>query len=385
MIPYSRQNIDAKDINSLVKVLKSDWLTQGPNINDFENAVKNIVKAKYACAVNSATSGLHLACLALDIKKGDIVWTTPNTFVSSANCVIYCGGTIGFIDIDPSTLNICIKELEIKLKVAKKNKKLPKVIISVHFAGQPTNQEKIWELAKKYNFKIIEDASHSLGAYRKNEPVGSCRWSHLTILSFHAVKIITTGEGGMVLTNNKSYNKKIIKLRSHGITRNIKDYKNKNIGAWYYEQQNLGFNYRMTDFQAALGISQIAKLKLFTKKRIQIAKVYNKELLKLPIKLPEISKYNKSSWHLYVIRIQLDKIKKSHKQVFNFLRKNGINVNLHYIPVHTHPFYINMGFKKNDFPESIRYADEAISLPMHTKITKKELNYIILNLKKALQ
>lgn len=385
MIPYSRQNIDEEDIKSVVNVLKSDWLTQGPIITKFEAKIKKFTGAKYSCALNSATSALHVACLALKIKKGDIVWTSPNTFVSSANVALLCGAKIDFVDIDPSTYNISVIELEKKLIKAKKNNKLPKIIIPVHFGGQPTDQEKIWKLSKKYKFKIIEDASHSLGAKHLNEKVGSCKWSDITVLSFHAVKVITTGEGGMALTKNRNIFHEILKLRSHGITRDKKLLIKKNMGDWYYEQQLLGFNYRMTDIQAALGVSQLKKINNFRKRREELAQTYNKLLIGLPLHLPQIKKVNTSSWHLYVVRINFSETKKTYKFIFEFMRKKGVFVNLHYMPVHLHPYYKNMGFVKNSFPQSEKYSTEALTLPLHTKLKISEIKKIVEIFKQALQ
>lgn len=384
MIPYSRQNIDLQDIKSVVNVLKSDWLTQGPSVQNFENKIKKYTGAKFSCAVNSATSALHVACMALKVQKGDIVWTSPNTFVSSANVALLCGAKIDFVDIDPSTYNISVTELEKKLIKAKKSNKLPKIIIPVHFGGQPTDQKEIWKLSKKYKFKIIEDASHSLGAKHLNERVGSCKWSDVVVLSFHAVKVITTGEGGMALTNNKNIYNQILKLRSHGITRDKKFLKNKHIGDWYYEQHILGFNYRMTDIQAALGISQLKRINKFRLKREKLAKMYNKLLKGLPFYLPKIKKENISSWHLYVIKINFNKTKKNYKFIFEFMRKNGIYVNLHYLPVHLHPYYIKLGFGKNDFPQAEKYSKEALTLPLHTQLRISEIKKIVAVLKQAL-
>ncbi len=376
MIPYSKQFIDDKDIDSVVKVLKSPLITQGSYVPKFENKVARRCGSKYSFAVNSATSALHLACLALDLKKGDIIWTVPNTFVASANCGLYCGAKVDFVDINIKTYNICIESLSRKLEYAEKKNKLPKILIPVHFAGQPTKQDEIWKLSKKYKFKIIEDASHSLGAKYKNEKVGSCKWSDITIFSFHPVKMITTGEGGMLLTNDKRVASKVEMLRNSGITRNNKLFKVKNREAWYYEQQLLGFNYRMTDIQAALGLSQMNKLNKFLSKRKKIAKKYNNLLSSLPIRIPEVEKKAKSSFHLYVVRLA-DYSPKSYKKIFNYLRKNGVGVNLHYLPVHLHPYYRSLGFKEGDFPNAEKYSSEALSIPIHYELSDNEQEKIV--------
>jgi len=384
MIPYSRQYIDQKDINNVIKVLKSPLITQGKIVPKFEKKISKKCGSKFAFAANSATSALHLACMALEIKKGDIVWTVPNTFVASANCGLYCGAKVDFVDIDNETYNIDIDKLAKKLELAKKKNNLPRALIPVHFAGQPTEQDKIWKLSKKYKFKIIEDASHSLGAVFKNEKVGSCRWSDLTIFSFHPVKMITTGEGGMVLTNNSKLSAKIEMLRNSGITRNQKLMKKQNQGSWYYEQQLLGYNYRMTDIQAALGISQLSKLGKFIKKRNQIAKRYNNLLKDLPIQTPRINTNSRSSFHLYVIRLK-DLSFRSYSRIFDELRNSGIGVNLHYLPVHLQPFYRSQGFKDGDFPNAESYSSEALSLPIYYDLSSKDQIKIVNKLKKAIQ
>ena len=384
MIPYSRQYIDQKDINNVIKVLKSPLITQGKIVPKFEKKISKKCGSKFAFAANSATSALHLACMALEIKKGDIVWTVPNTFVASANCGLYCGAKVDFVDIDNETYNIDIDKLAKKLELAKKKNNLPRALIPVHFAGQPTEQDKIWKLSKKYKFKIIEDASHSLGAVFKNEKVGSCRWSDLTIFSFHPVKMITTGEGGMVLTNNSKLSAKIEMLRNSGITRNQKLMKKQNQGSWYYEQQLLGYNYRMTDIQAALGISQLSKLGKFIKKRNQIAKRYNNLLKDLPIQTPRINTNSRSSFHLYVIRLK-DLSFRSYSRIFDELRNSGIGVNLHYLPVHLQPFYRSKGFKDGDFPNAESYSSEALSLPIYYDLSSKDQIKIVNKLKKAIQ
>jgi len=371
MFPYSRQNIDKTDILSAVRVLKSDFLTQGPLVSKFEKKISNYVKAKYAVATNSGSSALHIACLALNIKKGDLVWTVPNTFAATANCALHCGAKVDFVDIDKNTWNMSIRSLEKKLQ--KEKNKLPKIVIPVHFAGQPTDQKKIWELSKKFKFKIIEDASHSLGAKHFNEPVGSCKWSDITVFSFHPVKIITTGEGGMATTNNKKYSDQMRISLSNGIVKDSKLFKfKKKNQPWYYEYQKTGFNYRMNEISAAIGISQLSKLKEFLKKRNEIAKLYKKILDKLFIKYQKINTYNFSSYHLFVIQFDLKKTKFSYLNIFKKLRSKNYFVNLHYMPLHLSPYFKKLGFKKNQYPNSEKYGVSSISLPIYygLKISK---------------
>lgn len=372
-IPYGTQDINAEDISAVNKVLKSAYLTQGPEIEKFEEAVCNKVNSKYSLACNSATSALHIACMALNLSKGDIVWTSPNTFVASSNCALYCGASIDFVDIDSKTLNICSEKLEKKLLYAKNKGKLPKIVILVHLTGRPCELDKIKKLSVKYKFKIIEDASHALGASYKKFPIGCCSWSDFTIFSFHPVKIITSGEGGMLTTNNKRLYKLSKLYRTHGITKNSSEFKLKSNGLWYYEQQLLGYNYRMTDIQAALGRSQLKRLDTFISKRNDIAEKYDLFLKDLPLSLPILSSKDNllSSFHLYVIRLQEKKHINKHAQIFNYLRSNGLGVNLHYTPVHLQPYYRKFGFKKGDFPEAESYGKTAISIPIHNKLTKK--------------
>ncbi len=383
MIPYNKQYIDRDDINNVIKVLKSPLITQGNQVPKLEKKIAKRCNAKFAVAVNSATSALHIACLATDLKKDDILWTVPNTFVASANCGLYCGAKVDFVDIDNKTYNIDINKLEKKLKEAKKKNCLPKILVPVHFAGQPTKQDRIWKLSKLYNFTVIEDASHSFGASYKSIKVGSCKWSHMTIFSFHPVKMITTGEGGMVLTNNKKTANRIQMLRNSGITREKKLLKERNGGPWYYEQQMLGFNYRMTDIQAALGISQLNKLNKFIKKRNAIAKRYDFLLKDLPIQLPFIEKYTISSFHLYVIRLK-NQSSRSYKSIFSKLRRSGIGVNLHYLPVHLQPYYRLLGFKEGDFPISENYSSEALSLPMYYGLSESDQKKVVKQLTKII-
>jgi UDP-4-amino-4,6-dideoxy-N-acetyl-beta-L-altrosamine transaminase len=339
--------------------------------------VAEICGAKYATAVNSATSALHIACLALGIGKDDLVWTSPNSFVASANCAVYCGAKIDFVDIDPRTYNLSAEKLEEKLINAKKIGKLPKLVIPVHFSGQPCDMEKIFSLSQEYGFKIIEDASHAIGAKYKNEPVGNCKYSDITVFSFHPVKIITTGEGGMTLTNDKELQIKLYRLRSHGIVRDSREMTHPPDGPWYYQQIELGYNYRLTDIQAALGLSQLNRLDQFIKRRHEIANIYKNLLIDKSIVLPYQNPENYSSFHLFVIRIKTKEFKISHKQAFEQLRNSGILVNLHYIPIYRQPFYSKFGFKLSDFPETEAYYSEAISLPMYPGLTETEVKEVV--------
>lgn len=384
MIRYGQQDITPADIDAVISVLQSINLTQGPNIPRFENAVKSHVGAEFAYAANSATSSLHMACMALGLGKGDWLWTTPNTFVASANCALYCGAQVDFVDIDHETYNLCPKKLEEKLIVAEKIGKLPKIVVPVHFSGQSCDMVAIHALGEKYGFHIIEDASHAIGGQYKNETIGNCRYSDITIFSFHPVKIITTAEGGMALTNNPRLATKLELLRSHGITRDPILMTQDMDGPWYYQQVALGYNYRMTDLQAALGASQMQRLHQYVEKRHVIAQRYNALLADLPITLPWQHPDSYSAYHLYVIRLQLGKMKASHLQVFEALRAKDIMVNLHYIPVHTQPFYQAMGFQQGDFPEAERYYREAISIPMHPTLTEQEQDFVVQSIREAI-
>jgi UDP-4-amino-4,6-dideoxy-N-acetyl-beta-L-altrosamine transaminase len=384
MIPYGRQDINQADIEAVIEVLQSDFLTQGPQVPRFEKSVANHVGVKYALAVNSATSALHIACKALELKSGDWLWTSPITFVASANCALFCGAKVDFVDIDPSTFNICPQKLSEKLIAAEKIGKLPKIVIPVHMCGQSCDMEVIHALSKKYGFKIIEDASHAVGGRYKNEFIGNCKYSDITIFSFHPVKIITTAEGGMALTNIEDLANKMDLFRSHGITRDVSKMTRESDGPWYYQQIELGYNYRMTELQGALGLSQMHRLDEYVLKRHQIALTYRELLEDLPLLLPIQHKDCYSSFHLYVVRLLKNKIKKSHRQIFESLREEGIGVNLHYIPVHIHPYYQNLGFKPGDFPESEIYYEEAISLPMFPTLNFTEQNYIVSALKRNL-
>ncbi len=384
MIPYGRQDITQADIDAVIAVLKSDHLTQGPAIPRFEQCVADYTGAKHALAVSNATAALHIACLALDLGPGDLLWTTPNTFVASANCALYCGATVDFVDIDPHTYNLCPLKLEAKLVEAQKINKLPKVVVPVHLTGQPCDMAAIHALGQKYGFKIIEDASHAIGGRYKGEPIGNCSFSDITVFSFHPVKIITTGEGGIALTNDDELATRLDLLRSHGITRDPALMTQSMDGPWYYQQVALGFNYRMTDIQAALGVSQMTRLADYVQRRHEIAQRYNELLADLPLTLPWQHPNSYSAYHLYVVRLQLERILPNQRQVFEALRAENIMVNLHYIPVHTQPYYQNMGFKAGDFPEAEQYYREAISIPMHVNLTDKEQVFVVSSFKKAM-
>jgi len=384
MIPYGRQEITQADVDSVVAVLQSDFLTQGPVVPHFEQLVADYCGATHAVAVNSATSALHLACLALGLGPDDWLWTTPITFVASANCGLYCGAQIDFIDIDPCTYNLCPEALERKLIDAEKTGRLPKIVVPVHLCGQPCDMQAIHTLAQRYGFKIIEDASHAIGGRYKGEPIGNGRYSDITIFSFHPVKIITTAEGGMALTNDAQLAERMALLRSHGITRDPTRMTHGADGPWYYQQIELGFNYRMTELQAALGVSQMERLDQYVTWRHQLARRYDGLLDGLPVTKPWQHPDSYSGLHLYVIRLQLDKISRSHREVFDSLREQGIGVNLHYIPVHTQPYYERMGFKTGDYPHAENYYREAISLPMYQTLTDEQQDKVIAALKVAL-
>lgn len=381
MIPFSRQKILSSDIKSVIDVLKSDFLTKGPKVQIFEKMLSKITHAKYVMACNSGSSALHLACMALNVKKGDIVWTSANTYAASSNCVLNCGASIDFVDIDNNTWSISLENLKKKLILAKKKNKLPKVLIPVHFAGQPCDQREIKKLANKYNFKIIEDASHSIGAKHFNEKVGSCKWSDLTVFSFHPVKIITTGEGGAVLTNNRIYAEKIRMFRENGITNSKLYFKNKPYYSGYYEQIYTGYNYRMSDISAALGINQLRYLKKFVLERNKIANYYKKYLANTSIKFQKILRGNYSSYHLFVIQFDLKRLKIEYKKVFEILKKKGYFINLHYKALHLNPLYKKMGFTVGQFPNAEQYCKSAISIPIFVGLKNKEIKKIVKILK----
>ncbi|WP_053155090.1 UDP-4-amino-4,6-dideoxy-N-acetyl-beta-L-altrosamine transaminase [Pseudomonas sp. Pf153] len=385
MIPYGRQDITQADIDAVIGVLQSDFLTQGPMVPRFEQLVAQHVGASHALAVNSATSALHIACLALGLGPGDRLWTSPITFVASANCGLYCGAQVDFVDIDPLTYNLCADALERKLEKAEREGSLPKVVVAVHLCGQPCDMEAIHKLAKRYRFKVIEDASHAIGGKYKGEYIGNGKYSDITVFSFHPVKIITTAEGGMALTNDADLANKMALLRSHGITRDSHMMTHETDGPWYYQQIDLGFNYRMTELQAALGVSQMERLDQYVARRHQLAARYNDLLAALPVTTPWQHADSYSGLHLYVIRLQLKKITKTHRQVFESLREQGIGVNLHYIPVHTQPYYAQMGFKPEDFPGAQDYYREAISIPMFHSMSNEQQDQVVAAISLALK
>lgn len=404
MIPYGRQDVTQADIDAVVEVLRSDFLTQGAAVTFFERAVAARSGAAHGIAVNSATSALHIACLALGLGPGDRLWTVPNTFVASANCGRYCGADVDFVDIDRFTWNLSVAKLREKLVLAKREGRLPKVVVPVHFAGQPTEQELIWELAKEFGFKVLEDASHAVGASRNGEPVGSCRWSDITIFSFHPVKIVTTGEGGVALTNDEELADRMVLLRSHGITRDPTRFQGvrhepvppestaRSFGhalqtqaaPWYYEQQILGFNYRITDIQAALGTSQLKRLDTYIERRNILARRYDSALLELPLLLPLVQTGNRSAFHIYVVRLRPDHAAKPHRRVFDELRQRGIGVNLHYIPVHLQPYYRRLGFAPGQYPEAEAHGASAITLPLYPALTDRQQNQVVSALREVL-
>ncbi len=385
MIRYSCQEITETDIAEVEKVLRSDYLTQGPIVPKFEQSVANYCGAAHAFAVNSATSALHVACLALELGQGDWLWTSPNTFVASANCGRYCGASIDFVDIDPKTYNMSADALSEKLIEAKKVGKLPKIVVPVHFAGQPCDMPAIHDLSKHYGFKIIEDASHAIGATYNQIKVGSCIHSDITVFSFHPIKIITTAEGGMALTNDKNIAAKLSRLRTHGIISDkTKMEERPKDEIWNYQQIDLGFNYRMNDIQAALGLNQLKRLDEYVKHRQEIAKFYNNALKNLPLVTPWCSPSNYSSYHLYTILIKENLTQKTQRQVYDELIKNDIGVNLHYIPVHRQPYYENLGFKKNDFPQAEKFHREVLSIPIHPSLKEIQQLQVVETFKKIL-
>lgn len=379
MIPYGRQDINQSDIDAVAAVLSSDFLTQGPAVPRFEQAIADFVGAAYGVAVNSATSALHLACLALGLKPGGRVWTVPNTFVASANCARYCGAEVDFVDIDPDTLNLSVQALQEKLEHAERRGLLPDIVIPVHFAGLPCDMAAIGALAKRYGFAIIEDASHAIGAVYGDERTGACTYSDITVFSFHPVKILTTGEGGMLLTNSPALCDKIKCLRSHGITRDQACMESKTDGDWYYQQIDLGYNYRMTDIQAALGLSQLERLDAFLVRRRQLAERYRNIFVGWPLQWQKQAENTQSAYHLFPVRVGSKR-----KQVFEHLRSAGIGVNVHYIPVHTQPYYTRLGFSAGMYPEAERYYAEAISLPMFASLSDAEQDQVAESLKQAL-
>lgn len=382
MIPYGRQSISAEDIQAVVETLQSDFLTQGPAVPAFEQALASYCQVPYAVAVNSATSALHLACLALDVQQGDIVWTSPISFVASANCALYCGTSIDFVDVDANTGLMSVSALAAKLQQAAVENRLPKVLIPVHLAGHSCAMQEIAQLCQPYNIRIIEDASHAIGARYQQQKVGSCQYSDITVFSFHPVKIITTAEGGLALTKDMAIAARLRLLRSHGITREPDDMTEVSHGPWYYQQIALGLNYRMTDMQAALGLSQFQRLDEFINKRLAIVARYQTLLAGLPIALPDEAKDGQSAWHLYIIRLDNEDLR---LRVFEALRKADIGVNVHYIPIHTQPYYQQLGFQWGDFPQAEIFYSKIISLPMYADFSESQQLYVAERLKEALK
>ena len=381
MIFYGRQSINDDDIASVVEILKSDFLTQGPAIERFEKCVAEYCGAKYAVAVTNATSALHIACLSAGLDSSGSLWTSPITFTASANCGRYCGADVEFVDIDKNTYNMSVQVLEEKLQTAKR---LPKIVVPVHLAGQSCDMKKIFELAKKYNFTVLEDAAHAVGADYLNAKVGSCQYSDMAVFSFHPVKIITTGEGGMILTNRKDLYEKLLLYRSHCITRNPDLMTHDSDGSWYYQQIDLGFNYRMTDIQAALGFSQMQRLDKFVERRRELAARYDEKLKNLPLKTPCVLPDTNPSWHLYIVRVDFDKVKKTKQQIFDEMKKRGITLNLHYIPVHTQPYYENLGHRPEECPNSLEYYRDAMTLPLYYSLTDEQQDEVVKALSEVL-
>ena len=383
VIPYGRQDISDADIAAVARVLRSDYLTQGPEVVAFERAVADRVGAAHAVAVNSATSALHLACMAFDMGPGKLLWTSPNTFVASANCARYCGADVDFVDIDPATLNMSTSLLAERLHRARRVGRLPDIVVPVHFSGRPTDQEEIFELSREFGFAVVEDASHAIGASRRGEPVGSCRWSDISIFSFHPVKIVTSAEGGMLMTNSEQLAERLATLRSHGITRDPAVLTNANEGAWYYEQHWLGYNYRLTDIQAALGLSQLDRLDEFIARRIELVNRYDELLRNLPVTRPLIRDGEVSAWHLYAIQIEGGESPR--RAVFDAFRAAGVFVQVHYIPVHLQPYYRHLGFNPQDFPASEAYYAGALSIPLYPAMTNEDQDRVVEILTAALR
>lgn len=377
MIPYGRQHIDQADIDAVTAVLTSDFLTQGPAVPAFEQAVAKVVGANYAVAMNSATSALHVACLALNLGKGDYLWTTPNTFVASANCALYCGASVDFVDIDASSLNLSIDALANKLVEAEKTGKLPKIVVAVDFAGRPCDWPALRRLADQYGFFLIDDASHAIGADYDGQMLGGAEWADITIFSFHPVKIITTAEGGMALTHSEAIANQLRLLRSHGITRDPAWLEEQDTGLWYYEQQALGYNYRMTDIQAALGLSQLAHLAEWIARRRQLAHQYQTQLAELPLILLSFDSFAHSAWHLYVVQLDTEKTSLSRRIVFDALRAANIGVNVHYIPVYWQPYYRQLGFERGLCPNAENYYQRAISIPMYSGLSDEDQSKVV--------
>jgi UDP-4-amino-4,6-dideoxy-N-acetyl-beta-L-altrosamine transaminase len=384
MIPYGRQDIGDAEVAAVTEVLRSDWLTQGPAIEELERAMAAYCGARYAVAVCNGTAALHVACMAIALKPGDILWTSPNSFVASANCARYCGADVDFVDIDPRTYNMDPAALAKKLEQADRVGKLPKAIIPVHFSGQPCDMAAIGALAKRYGVKVIEDASHAVGADYRGVKIGAGAHSDMTVFSFHPVKIITTAEGGMVMTNDEELYRRLAMLRTHGITRDPDLMTEESEGGWYYEQIELGYNYRITDVQAALGLVQLGRIEPFLARRRELALRYDAALADLPLTLPWQHPDGRSAYHLYVIKLDLAAIGKTRRQVYDGLRAAGIGVQVHYIPIHVQPYYRKLGFAPGQFPQAEAYYAAALSLPIFTRLTDANQDNVIDALRRIL-
>lgn len=384
MIPYGRQEVTQADIDAVDAVLRSDFLTQGPAVARFERALTGYCGAAHGVAVANATAALHIACLALDLGPGDWLWTSPNTFLASANCALYCGARVDFVDIDPRTYNMDPAALAARLEQAARDARLPKVVVPVHFAGQSCDMAAIGALGKRYGFRIVEDASHAVGGRYRGVPVGSCAFSDITVFSFHPVKIVTTGEGGAALTNDAALAQRLERLRSHGMTRDAALMDAAPDGPWYYQQVELGYNYRITDIQAALGCSQLARIDDYVQRRHRLAARYDALLADLPLIVPARDDDAHSALHLYPVQVDATRCRHGRREVFDALRQAGIGVNVHYIPVHTQPYYRRMGFRPGDFPRAEAYYAQAISLPMFATLSDAQQDEVVAALRRAL-
>ena len=380
MIPYGKHLVDEDDVDAVVDVLRNQFLTQGKVVPQFEQALCDYTGAKYCVAVNSATSGLHVACLAAGVGTGDIVWTVPNSFVASANCALYCGASIDFVDIDPTTRNIDVAALATKLQQAANQNRLPKVLIVVHFSGLSCDMQSIRSLTQKYSIVLIEDAAHGLGGSYQHSKIGSCVYSDMAVLSFHPVKSITSAEGGAVLTNQNQFHEKLKLFAKHGVTKDSEQYQGESHGPWYYQQLELGYNYRLSDMQAALGLSQLKKLDSFMQRRAEIAKIYDEALVNLPLKLPVVDSQSQSAWHLYMVELTLH----DRQDIYQQLHAKGVGVNVHYIPIHLQPYYQQLGFKQGDFPVSEHFYQHALTLPLFPSLTDVEQTKVIETLREVL-
>jgi UDP-4-amino-4,6-dideoxy-N-acetyl-beta-L-altrosamine transaminase len=375
-IPYGRQEIKPEDIEAVVSVLRSDWLTQGPNVSGFESQLSAYCGAKHAVAVSSATSALHIACLSLDLGPGDWLWTSPNSFVASANCAIYCGAKVDFVDIDPRTRNISADALSAKLELAERERRLPKIVVPVHFGGQSCDMYRIRALAERYGYRIVEDAAHAIGGRYRNEPVGNCRYSDISIFSFHPVKIITTGEGGAALTNSSDLANRMMRLRAHGTTRDPEQMEGVSDGPWYYQMKELGWNYRLTDIQAALGSSQLRRVDDVVLRRLRLADRYDRLLGDSSLTLPHRDPNSQSAWHLYAVGWNAAKTGISRAAAFTRLRAANIGVNVHYIPIHLQPYYRALGFRRGEYPNAEAWYECALTLPLHGGLTDGQQDFV---------